>query len=63
MSLEKFYSCFGSVEACTKQNVVTPQARKGSQVAISVFCDIANGTHPVEALLRANLDVQPRRRG
>jgi hypothetical protein len=50
-------------EICTKQNVVTPPARKGSQLAISVFCDVANGTHPVEALLRANLDVQPRRRG
>lgn len=47
---------------CTKQNVVTPPARKGSQLAISVFCDVANGTHPVEALLKANLDVQPRRR-
>jgi len=51
------------METCTKQNVVTPPARKGSQLAISVFCDVANGTHPVEALLRANLDVQPRRRG
>jgi len=50
-------------EICTKQNVVAPPARKGSQLAISVFCDVANGTHPVEALLRANLDVQPRRRG
>jgi hypothetical protein len=48
---------------CSQQNVVTPPERKGSQLAISVFCDIANGTHPVEALLRANLDVQPRRRG
>jgi hypothetical protein len=48
---------------CAKQNVATPPARKGSQLAISLLCDIANGTHPVEALLNANLDVQPRRRG
>lgn len=48
---------------CAKQNVITPLARKGSQLAISLFCDIASGTHPVEALLKANLDVQPRRRG
>lgn len=48
---------------CAEQNVITPMGREGSQLAISVFCDIANGTHPVEALLRANLDVQPRRRG
>jgi len=47
---------------CAKQDVVAPAARRGSQLAISVFCDIANGTHPVEALLKANLDVQPRRR-
>jgi hypothetical protein len=50
-------------EICTKQSAVTPPARKGSQLAISVFCDIANGTHPVEALLKANLDVQARRKG
>ena len=37
-----------------------PQNRKGSQLAISLFCDIFNGIHPVEALLSANLDIIPR---
>ncbi len=35
--------------------------RQGSQLAVSLLCDVANGTHPVEALLRANLDISPRR--
>lgn len=47
---------------CKKQEVAVPEGRKGSQLAISLLCDIANGTHPVEALLKANLDVLPRRR-
>jgi hypothetical protein len=46
---------------CNKQNVLTPHGREGSQLAISVFCDIANGTHPIEALLKANLDIRPMR--
>lgn len=33
-----------------QQGVTTPEGRKGSELAISLFCDIANGTHPVEAL-------------
>lgn len=49
-------------EICTKQNVSTPADRKGSQLAISLLCDIANETHPVEALLKVNLDILPRRR-
>ena len=46
---------------CRKLNVSTPHGRKGSQLAISIFCDIASGTHPIEALLKANLDIRPRR--
>ncbi|MEM0440223.1 MAG: hypothetical protein QW463_01300 [Candidatus Caldarchaeum sp.] len=37
--------------------------RLGSQLALSLFCDIALGTHPVEALLRANLDILPAKKG
>ena len=44
------------------QKVTTPKGRKGSELAISLFCDIANGTHPVEAFIKANLDVLPRKR-
>jgi hypothetical protein len=49
-------------EILQKQGVVTPQGRKGSELAISLFCDIANGAHPVEAFVKANLDVLPRKR-
>ena len=38
-----------------------PEGRLGSQLAMSVLIDIGNGTHPVEALLKANLDIIPRR--
>jgi len=48
---------------CEKMGVSVPDGRKGSQLAISLLCDIASGTHPVEALLNANLDILPRRRG
>lgn len=47
---------------CKKQGATIPGGRKGSQLAISLLCDIANDTHPVEAFLKANLDVLPRRR-
>jgi hypothetical protein len=40
--------------------VNVPQSREGSQLAISLFCDILNGVHPVEALLSANLDIVPK---
>jgi hypothetical protein len=49
-------------DICQKLNISVPKNRKGSQLAISVLCDIINEMHPVEALLKANLDVQPRRR-
>ncbi len=36
--------------------------RLGSQLAMSLFCNIALGVHPVEALLQANLDIIPAKR-
>lgn len=45
---------------CLKQGIRTPPKREGSQLAIALLCDVANGTHPVEALLKANLDIRPR---
>lgn len=44
-------------EILQKQDVTTPPGRKGSELAISLFCDIANGTHPVEAFYRVNLRI------
>lgn len=38
------------------------EKNKGSQLAISLFIDILNGIHPVEAFLSARLDVIPRKR-
>ncbi|MEM3139453.1 MAG: hypothetical protein QXU17_04570 [Archaeoglobaceae archaeon] len=47
-------------EKCQKVGVEVPKGREGSQLAISLFCDIISGVHPVEALLAANLDIVPR---
>ncbi len=44
-----------------KLRIDIPDKRKGSQLAIAIFCELL-GTHPVEALLKANIDVAPRRR-
>jgi len=42
---------------------VTPAPnRSGSQLAMSLFCNVAFGLHPVEAFIRANLDVLPVKR-
>ena len=41
--------------------IETPKGRLGSQLAIALLCDVFLGTHPVEALLKANLDIRPRR--
>ena len=49
-------------EILSKVGVKTPEGRKGGELAISLFCDIVSGTHPVEAFIKANLDVIPRRR-
>ncbi|MDI6890507.1 MAG: hypothetical protein QMC83_06125 [Thermodesulfovibrionales bacterium] len=46
-------------DICKKQKVRPVPERKGSQLAISLLCDISNSTHPVDALLKANLDVKP----
>ncbi len=48
---------------CKLAKVDVPQSRKGSQLAIFLFCDIFLGVHPVEALLSANLDIIPKFRG
>ncbi|MCX7732358.1 MAG: hypothetical protein N2248_04255 [candidate division WOR-3 bacterium] len=45
---------------CNKQGITLLPSRKGSHLAIALLCDIMNGTHPVEALLKANIDVAPR---
>jgi len=44
-------------EILEKVKVKVPKGREGSELAISLFCDIASGTHPVEAFIKANLDV------
>jgi len=49
-------------EILKKQGVITPNGRKGSELAISLFCDITGGTHPVEALIKANLDILPKKK-
>jgi len=47
---------------CKQQNIALLPHRKGSHLAIGLLCDICNGTHPVEALLKGNLDIRPRGR-
>lgn len=47
-------------EKCRRCKIEVPEGRKGSQLAISLFCDIVEGVHPVEALLSAHLDIVPR---
>lgn len=47
-------------EICKKQNICLCPDRNGSHLAIALLCDIINGTHPVEALLKGNLDIRPR---
>lgn len=44
-------------EILQEQGVTTPEGREGSELALSLFCDIANGTHPVEAFYRVNLRI------
>lgn len=34
--------------------------RNGNLLAVALLYDIINGTHPVEALLKGNLDIRPR---
>lgn len=47
-------------EKCQKMGIEVPKGREGSQLAISMFCDILDNVHPVEALLAASLDIVPR---
>jgi len=49
-------------EICKKCQITVPEGREGSQLAISLLCDIISGVHPVEAFLKANLDVRPVKR-
>jgi len=49
-------------EILSKVGVETPEGREGSELAISLFCDIAGGTHPVEAFIKAGLDVIPKKK-
>lgn len=46
-----------------EMDVEKADGREGSQLAISLLCDVARGEHPVEALRRANLDIKPQRWG
>jgi len=48
-------------EILERLKIKTPRGREGSQLAIALLCDVFLGTHPVEALLKANLDIRPRR--
>lgn len=50
-------------EALSKVKIKTPKGREGSQLAISLFCNIVIGQHPVDAFIKANLDVLPVKRG
>ena len=45
-----------------KCNIAPLSERSGSQLAISLFCNVSLGLHPVEAFIRANLDVLPVKR-
>jgi len=43
--------------------VQVPSGRQGSQLAMVLLQQVARGRHPVEAMLAANLDVLPMKRG
>ncbi len=51
-----------ALDAIVRPHRVVPSGRLGSQLAIAVLCDVGRGTHPVEALLKANLDIIPRKK-
>ena len=42
--------------------ITVPSGRLGSELAISLLCNLVLGMHPVEAFLKANLDVLPIKR-
>lgn len=43
-------------------DISVPSGRLGSELAMSLFCSISLGEHPVNAFIRANLDVLPVKR-
>lgn len=45
-------------QVLSRSGVETPKGREGSQLAISLLCDIAEGTHPAEALYRVGLRIR-----
>jgi hypothetical protein len=45
-----------------KVNVRVPPNRLGSELAMSLLCSVVLGEHPVEAFIKANLDVLPVKR-
>ncbi len=45
-----------------KLNIKSTTDRRGSQLAISLFCSLVLGEHPVNAFIRVNLDVLPVKR-
>jgi hypothetical protein len=49
-------------EIFQKSGIKQPPNRSGSQLAISLLCNVALGLHPVDAFIRANLDVLPVKR-
>lgn len=49
-------------EALHQVGVTVPSGRLGSELAVSLFCNILNGQHPVEAFIKASLDVLPVKR-
>lgn len=49
-------------DSLRKAGIEPIQSRRGSELAISLFCDIINGTHPIDALRRTGLDVIPAKR-
>jgi len=49
-------------ETFQRCGIKPPPNRSGSQLAMSLFCNVALGMHPVEAFIRANLDVLPVKR-
>lgn len=49
-------------ESLSQLKIKTPKDRRGSQLAISLFCNIALGEHPVNAFMKANIDVLAIRR-
>lgn len=49
-------------ETLKRLDITPPPNRLGSELAISLLCNIILGQHPVDALLKANLDVLPMKR-